>query len=399
MVISLLFLWNIALIPSAAGFLFSPTKNIPFGVTTTSAGYTDHSRRTLESFTSFQALFSSSSSIATIEASDRTSAPYPPLKRFHETFEWNHVVGNTTKTHKINYRVEGPLDAKPLLLVHGFGANVNHFRYQFAALSKEYRVYAIDLLGFGASDKPKDELYSIELWVDLLVDFIHKISSGVKHPHSWVIAGNSIGGLCSICTAARLPERIRGCVLFNCAGGMTTFRYEEIPLYLHPILWFIQNVIFGDFIGKRVFDNFKTRENVESILRNQGVYGDTTHVNDDLIQILLEPSDDEGAQDVFLKVFRGPAGPTPESVLPTVQCPILALWGDADPWTPPDKGLHPGNQFSNYHHNFTLVLLPNAGHCPHDEVPDLCHKYMVPWMQNLSDKAGGVHSVVDVLDE
>lgn len=51
----------------------------------------------------------------------------------------------------------GPDDAPPILLIHGFGASVGHFRKNFPALVGEgYRVYAIDLLGFGASDKPKD---------------------------------------------------------------------------------------------------------------------------------------------------------------------------------------------------------------------------------------------------
>lgn len=51
----------------------------------------------------------------------------------------------------------GPDDAPPILLIHGFGASVGHFRKNFPALvGAGYRVYAIDLLGFGASDKPKD---------------------------------------------------------------------------------------------------------------------------------------------------------------------------------------------------------------------------------------------------
>jgi hypothetical protein len=80
---------------------------------------------------------------------------------------------------------------------------------------------------------------------------------------------------------------------------------------------------------------------------------------------LLAPSDDEGAEDVFLKVFGGPPGPTPESILPNVKCPILALWGDSDPWTPLDRGMHPGSTFGNYTDNLKLITLPNTGHCPH----------------------------------
>jgi len=47
------------------------------------------------------------------------------------------------------------------------------------------------------------------------------------------------------------------------------------------------------------------------------------NVNDELLEILLAPSDDDGAEDVFLKVFGKLPRPTPESILPNVKCPIL----------------------------------------------------------------------------
>ena len=137
-------------------------------------------------------------------------------------------------------------------------------------------------------------------------------------------------------------------------------------------------------MGGRFFAKFKTRENVESILRAQGVYRDTTNVDAELLEILLAPADDEGAEDVFLKTFAGPPGPTPESILPNIECPILALWGDSDPWTPIASGMHPGSEFHKYASgDFQLVSLPNSGHCPHDEHPDLVHSYMIPWMNAL----------------
>lgn len=56
--------------------------------------------------------------------------------------------------HSIHYGVAGPKGAPPVVLVHGFGGNVNHYRKLIADLQPLYRVYAIDLLGFGESDKP-----------------------------------------------------------------------------------------------------------------------------------------------------------------------------------------------------------------------------------------------------
>lgn len=247
-------------------------------------------------------------------------------------------------------------------------------------MKEGYRVYAIDLLGFGASDKPPGELYCIELWGDLIVEFIRFIGGS-----SWVVAGNSIGGLCSLYASEKLAKQVRGCVLFNCAGGMTGFRYEELPWYLRPMLFFMQNFLFKGSIGRTFFQKFKTRENVESILKQSGVYRDITNVDEYLLETLLGPSDDEGAKDVFLKVFGGPAGPTPESILPNVKCSILALWGDNDPWTPVDSGNHPGSKFGAYSNRFSLVVIPNTGHCPHDERPGECHQTLLPWLKGLGE--------------
>jgi len=328
---------------------------------------------------------SSSSSLgATLSLSSDGSTQ--KVQRSYDSFQWTNPTSN--KTHKINYKVQGNKSDPPVLLIHGFGANVNHFRYNFPALVSEgYRVYAVDLLGFGASDKPKDEEYCIELWVDLLCHFVEKMNdeNDTANSHKWVVAGNSIGGLCSLGVAARLKEQVRGITLFNCAGGMTGFRYDELPFILRPILYFIQKVVLSpNGYGGKFFEDFKTRENVESILKNQGVYGDTTNVDEELLEILLGPSEDDGAKEVFLKVFGGPAGPTPESLLPEIDAPVLALWGTEDPWTPVDRGLHPGNGLENYAKgSFELRLLNGAGHCPHDEVPEDVNQNMIQWLKEL----------------
>jgi pimeloyl-ACP methyl ester carboxylesterase len=311
-------------------------------------------------------------------ASETIAEPKSSVRRKYETFLWFNKINE----YDINYRVEGPVDGTPVLLVHGFGANVSHFRHQFPALVEQgYRVYAIDLLGFGASEKPADAEYSIELFVELLKDFIMAMHSGKQ----WVVAGNSIGGLCSLAVAEQLPDIVRGVVLFNCSGGMTGFRYEDVPLYLRPILYFVQKVVLGPRLGGHFFANFKTRENVESVLRAQGVYRDQTNVDEELLDILLTPADDEGAEAVFLKTFAGPPGPTPESILQNLTCPVLALWGGADPWTPVDSGMHPGSEFCHYIDDFELVVLPKVGHCPHDEAPDQVHAHMIPWMKKLDN--------------
>jgi pimeloyl-ACP methyl ester carboxylesterase len=319
-----------------------------------------------------------------------TSKTVPLVRRKFETFVWSHN-GGVNEHYNINYRVEGPEDGPPILLIHGFGANLNHFRYQFPALAKAgYRVYAIDLLGFGASDKPGDVEYSIELFVALLKDFITTMQqqSHDEKQQQWVVAGNSIGGLCSLSVAEHLPDLVRGVVLFNCSGGMTGFRYEDVPWYVRPILYFVQRVVLGrGWMGGYFFSKFRTRETVENILCSQGVYRDQANVDDELLEVLLEPGSDEGAETVFLKTIAGPPGPTPEAILPNLHCPVIAIWGGDDPWTPYDGGMHPATEFHRFVKEFELVVLPGVGHCPHDEAPDKVNSHMISWMKALGDSS------------
>lgn len=89
--------------------------------------------------------------LARSEASEETNRVI--VQREYETFYWKYQRDPTRecKNYRINYRVEGPEQGQPVLLIHGFGGNVNHFRYNIPLLVREgYRVYAVDLLGFGA---------------------------------------------------------------------------------------------------------------------------------------------------------------------------------------------------------------------------------------------------------
>src|SRR5437016_11261327 len=74
------------------------------------------------------------------------------------------------------YEVKGARDARPLLLIHGFapGASSYEWRKNVDALSEDFRVYVLDLLGFGLSDRPAID-YTAETFADLINDFIREV--------------------------------------------------------------------------------------------------------------------------------------------------------------------------------------------------------------------------------
>ena len=62
-----------------------------------------------------------------------------------------------------------------ILLIHGFGASTDHWRFNIPVLSDKYEVHAIDLLGFGKSPKPTDVQYSSHLWKDQVATYVKEV--------------------------------------------------------------------------------------------------------------------------------------------------------------------------------------------------------------------------------
>lgn len=275
------------------------------------------------------------------------------------------------QNHQIKYIVKGT--GLPLVLVHGFGASIGHWRKNIPALAEGgYRVFALDLLGFGGSDKaPVD--YSVELWQQLLKDFWRE---HIQTPA--VFIGNSIGALLSLAIAAHHPEIVAGGVLLNCAGGLN-HRPEELRFPLRQIMTIFTNVVSSPGLGPFLFDRIRQKHRIRNTLRQ--VYGNKAAITDELVELLYQPSCDPGAQKVFASIVTAPPGPKPTELLPLVQCPLLVLWGEDDPWTP----LSGGRIFQEFARSqpIKFISIPKTGHCPHDERPEVVNPLILDWLKNL----------------
>ena len=260
----------------------------------------------------------------------------------------------------------------PLLLVHGFGASTDHWRKNVAGLSSEFEVWAIDLLGFGRSAKPDIE-YSGELWRDQLHDFITEV---VGPPT--VLAGNSLGGYASLCVSAQRPESAAGLILLNCAGPFTPI--EPLP-QPSPVQKFlsetVRSILLQPLPSFLLFQYIRQKSIIRKTL--QSVYLDQTAVTDQLVEDIYRPSCDEGAAKVFAAVFKATQGEKNDTLLGQMTCPLLMIWGEGDPWI---RARERGNQFRQYYPQLQEYYL-QAGHCPHDEVPDQVNALIQDWVLQL----------------
>ncbi|MFN9175261.1 MAG: alpha/beta fold hydrolase [Synechocystis sp.] len=274
--------------------------------------------------------------------------------------------------YQICYTVQG--EGKPIVLIHGFGASIGHWRKNIAPLAAAgYRVYALDLLGFGASDKPVLD-YSLDLWLRQLTAFWQE---QIQQPAVWV--GNSIGALLALMVLAQQSEMAIAGVLLNAAGGLN-HRPEEMPFPLNWIMGSFTRLVASPLVGPLLFNQVRRKSRIRQTLYQ--VYGDRQAVTDELVEMLYQPSCHPNAAQVFASILTAPAGLPPQTLLEQVQHPLLVLWGEKDPWTPISaSGLYQQRAATDAPSAF--YPLPRAGHCPHDEQPQTVNQYIIDWLGEI----------------
>jgi len=112
------------------------------------------------------------------------------------------------------------------------------------------------------------------------------------------------------------------------------------------------------------------------------VYVDKKNVDDFLVESIRKPSLDFGAFNVFRSVFNpsGPQGLPLDKLFAKLNAPLLLLWGGKDPWmnTPKKRNL-----YKKFTPKDTKEIILDAGHCPHDEIPELVNQHILDWVDSL----------------
>jgi len=265
-------------------------------------------------------------------------------------------------------------DGETVVLIHGFGACKEHWRHTIAPLAASRRVVAIDLLGFGASGKPRSVLageeagpgdcrYGIELWAEQVAAFIQELVPG---PVSLV--GNSIGGVVALGAAQRLEQLgrpARQVVLVDCAQRALDDKRlaEQPPLrrYGRPLL---KSLVRQRWLTSWLFNQLSRPGVIRKVL---GVaYPSGANVDDALVAALLEPTRQAGAAEAFrgfINLFDDLLAP---ELLAGLGTPVAMIWGEADPWEPVAEA----RRWQSFACVRSLEVLPGLGHCPHDEAPE-----------------------------
>jgi len=294
-------------------------------------------------------------------------------------FEWESAEWGT---HRVHYIERGDPSKPTLLLIHGFGASAYHWRYNVGALSDDFHVLAVDMLGFGWSDKPLADYSCGELWVSQMEDFLRRKGVGRA-----VVAGNSLGGYVALALAARDPALVRGLVLLNSAGSFaadTPAPGDAGAAAAGPLGRLREAVAVA---AQRVavgasFLLAKQRPRIRQVLSS--VYVDQEKLDDDLVESIARPADDPNAPEVFRRIITQRKRPVDE-LLEAVEAPVLLLWGMRDPWMVPRRADQVMRALGDNTRGATAEMAPlgDAGHCPHDDDPDAVNAALKRWAAAL----------------
>jgi pimeloyl-ACP methyl ester carboxylesterase len=278
--------------------------------------------------------------------------------------------------HRVRFLAAGPADGPPVVLVHGFGGNADHWRKNVGPLAAAgLRAYAIDLLGYGLADKPDprpfgapNQLYNFENWSVQLQDFLKEVVGGPA-----ALAANSVGGIAALQAAADAPELVRGVLAANIT--LRALHMSKQAPWARPAVAALQRLLRTTPLGAAFFSAVATRQGVRSVLSE--AYGDATAVTEELVDVILTPGLDPAAVHVFLDFISYSSGPLPEELLAAATVPVSLVWGAADPW----EKVEWGRELARAAAVEEWVELPGVGHCPQDEAPALVNPLIADFVR------------------
>ncbi len=266
----------------------------------------------------------------------------------------------------VAYRVAGPEEGEPLLLLHGIhaAASAYEFRNNFSYFaSKGYRVFAPDLLGFGQSDHPAMS-YTDEVFIALIADFARDVIGRPTH-----VIATSLSCSFVIAAAARYPERFGKLVLIE-PVGLQQLR-SKTPLLGDLFYAFVRAPV----VGEGFFNLLTSPPSLRYFLKGMG-YHDPSLVTDEMIEYHYDVSHQPNARFAPGAFVSGYLNRDVRDEWARLKNPLLLVWGYQARTTPVQNG----TEFLRVNPR-AVVNGYDANLLPHDEQPDRFNSDTLAWLE------------------
>ena len=251
---------------------------------------------------------------------------------------------------KLFYHEEG--SGRPLLLIHGFGTSTYTWRRVAPELAAKHRVIAVDLKGFGQSDKPMDERYSVFDQAELLAQLIED-----RNLRDLTLVGHSFGGGVALLLALEADQRLKGrisrLVLLN------TLAYPQNM----PVFFRMLNMPFFSHVGVRMVPPA-----VQTRVALKIAYHDDSKIDDSEVEVYAGPLKTAAGKHAIIQSARQIVPEDLDALAErykSIALPTLILWCDHDRIVPLDVGL----KLRRAMPNASLKVVQGCGHMPQEEQP------------------------------
>ena len=260
----------------------------------------------------------------------------PPLPELRST---------TVFGQKICYYDLG--NGPPLLLIHGLGGDADEWVFCMKDLSSSHRVIAIDLLGFGRSDKPLIH-YTIHGFVEVLEHFLNALAI-----ERISLMGSSLGGWIATAFTLNFPQRTDKLILVDPAGLQSKAPVMPIDLRV------------------------STRRHMRDILNM--MFYDQSFVTEDLVDLAYQGHlhrQDGYTIDSVLQNFKDEREWL-DAKIAKLDVPTLILWGEHDTLIPASMS----ERFHQFIRGSQLEIIPQCGHLPALEKPAELVQHVLNFLQ------------------
>jgi pimeloyl-ACP methyl ester carboxylesterase len=249
-----------------------------------------------------------------------------------------------------------------IVFIHGFSSSLFTWRECLAPISTQYRVFALDLKGFGFSGKPQSD-YSIGEYVDFVIHFMDAV--GLEKA---TLCGNSMGGNIAWRAALQYPKRVDRLILVDSSGYASP--HSGVPFIMK----------LGRLPGaEMLFSILTTRGRIRSSLAS--AYYDDAKVTEDAVNAYYYPTRTPGAMYAPLARLRSGRSENEkwQDSISELSLPTCIIWGENDTWVPPEDALRFHTDISGS----MLVMIPECGHLPEEEEPE---RFVAAVLDFMSEK-------------
>jgi len=242
---------------------------------------------------------------------------------------------------------------EPVLLIHGLGGSIESWANNAGELAKSLRVIAVDLPGFGLSDKQKMS-YTMKFYRDFVARFLKMLKLGQAS-----IVGSSLGGHVAAEVAISRPDLVKRLVMISPPGALPR-SFKGTPALMR----------YAKLI------NAKSTQKVKQAL----FAVDGKPVDDSYARMVYQKMSMPGAREAFLSALLGSAkAPRLNGRLHKIKAPTLLLWCKEDVMIPV-RFVEPFVKMKNCR----IVMLESRGHRPHVDRPALFNKIVADFLAELA---------------